>query len=104
MNDDPVAAGQAPVDLIARIRAGRGHEESVAGLLAEYGQHVSRSPGTLRFEVYRDADDSSRFVVLERYADQAAFEHHLADPANAEFNGAIAGMVTGASELQFLRS
>ena len=41
-------------------------------------------------------------VVVDRYADDKAFAEHLADPANAVLNDALADLTDGGSSLQFL--
>ena len=61
-------------------------------------------PGNLRFEAYRDRQSGS-IVVVERYASPEAFEAHLANPANVEFNAKLARILGGGgSTLQMLDS
>ena len=71
-------------------------------MLLEYGDAVRDEPGNLRFEASRDRD-SGAMVVVERYASEEAFEAHLADPANAEFNAKLTAILGGGgSTLQML--
>jgi quinol monooxygenase YgiN len=83
------------VNLIASIPAR-------AETVVEYGAHVLAMPGAERFEVYVDRDNPTTVVVVERYADDKAFAEHLADPANAVLNDALADLTDGGSSLQFL--
>ena len=92
----------APIDLIATIEVRPEVLPAAAALLLEYGEIVGAEPGNLRFEAYRDRHSGS-MVVVERYASSEAFEAHLANPANAEFNARLAGILGGGgSTLQFL--
>jgi quinol monooxygenase YgiN len=98
----PQAAAQSPIDLIATIEARPEDLPAAVALLLEYGEIVSGEPGNLRFEAYRDRE-SGAMVVVERYASAEAFEAHLANPANAEFNTKLAGILGGGgSTLQML--
>lgn len=91
------------VDLIARFQCRRGEREATASLIAAYAEVVRRTAGTLRFEVYTDAAQPESFIVVERYADQAAFEAHVSDPENARFNGLLTPLITSpTSQLTFL--
>lgn len=41
---------------------------------------VHEEPGCLRFDVFRDDSDESRYLLYEVYTDEAAFQVHLATP------------------------
>ena len=91
------------VDLIATITANPGGEDTLAGLLADYGRVVTAEPGNQRFEVYQERDEPQRFVIIERYVDEDAFQAHLGAPENAAFNASIVDLVAGGgSSLVFL--
>ncbi len=91
------------VDLIATFECVAGERTQVAALISDYARHVNASPGTVRFDVYTQRENPNQFVVIERYADEAAFQAHLADPANDSFNAKLGPLITGdASELTFL--
>ena len=95
-------AASSPIDLIATIEARPGVLPAAAALLLEYGETVCAEPGNLRFEAYRDRASGS-MVIVERYASAEAFDAHLANPANAEFNIKLAGILGGGgSTLQML--
>ena len=92
----------AAVNLIASIPARAETVDDVRALLVEYAAHVVAMPGAERFEVYVDRDNPTTVVVVERYADDKAFAEHLADPANAVLNDALASLTDDGSSLQFL--
>jgi quinol monooxygenase YgiN len=90
------------IDLIATIEVRPDVLGVAAALLLEYGEAVRDEPGNLRFEAFRDRDCGA-MVVVERYASEEAFEAHLADPANAEFNAKLTAILGGGgSTLQML--
>lgn len=82
------------IDLIATIEVPPDRLAAASQLLVEYGEVVRAEPGNLRFETYTDADTGA-LVVVERYADAAAFQAHLTDPANATFNGRLGEVLGG---------
>lgn len=89
------------VNLIATLRVASEVRAQVAELLVGYGRQVRTEPGNLRFESYLDRS-SGALVVVERYADEAAFEAHLGRPENGTFNAALAEVSGSASVLQLL--
>jgi autoinducer 2-degrading protein len=52
----------------------------------------SREPGNLRFDLLRQADDPTRFVLYEWYADEAAAKAHKDTPHYAAWREATADM------------
>jgi quinol monooxygenase YgiN len=90
------------VNLVATLSAPPEAADRVTELLLEYARHVTTMDGVERFEVYADRDDPSNLVVLERYRDAAAFDAHLADPANGALNDKLSSLTAGGSALTFL--
>ncbi len=90
------------INLIATIPVPAEALATASALLRAYGEVVRAEPGNLRFEAYVEPDTGA-LVVVERYADADAFQAHLSDPANAEFNGRLADVLGGGgSSLQML--
>lgn len=81
--------------LYAEFQAVPGAGDAVASLVAGYRQDVMTERGSVRFDAHRLREDPDRFFVYEEYADDEAFSAHLADPANARFNAALAPLVVG---------
>jgi quinol monooxygenase YgiN len=89
--------------LYAEFTAKEGHGDAVAALVRAYGAQVGAEPGNVRFDAHRLADDANRFFVYEEYADEAAFQTHVATAHCAAFNEAFAPLVVGgASQLTML--
>lgn len=89
--------------LYAEFRALPGAGDAVASLVVGYRRSVTAEPGNLRFDSHRLADDPDCFFIYEEYADDAAFEAHVATEHCARFNEDFAPLVVGgASKLTWL--
>lgn len=62
--------------VIAQYRTLPGRAEEVAEVLARHAVASRAEPGCIDFEACRSAEDGDRFVLLERYRDEAAFQAH----------------------------
>lgn len=99
------ASGAGQTTLYAEFTARPGAEATVLELILAYAEVVRAEPGNLEFQVYRRQEAPARFVVFEIYADDAAFQAHLAHPAGQAFNDRLTPLIEEAqSELSFLRS
>ncbi|HTR95455.1 MAG TPA: putative quinol monooxygenase [Trebonia sp.] len=76
--------------VIAQYRARDGEARRVAEALAEMVAPTRAEPGNLEYQVFRDPNDPSLFVLFERYADADAFDAHRATP---HFGTWLAGVV-----------
>ena len=64
---------------------------------------VRAEPGNIAFDAYRKQGNPNAFFVYEIYANDAAFQSHLARAHGREFNAELVGLVSGgASELTWL--
>jgi quinol monooxygenase YgiN len=92
-----------PVVLYAEFTARPERLAEVERLISGLAEDVGREQGNLEFTVYQRTEDPCRFVVFERYADQPAFEAHLAAPYGAVFNAALGDLIVeDGSQLSFL--
>jgi len=66
--------------VIAQYRARDGEARRVAEALAEMVAPTRAEQGNLDYQVFRDPNDPSLFVLFERYADADAFDAHRATP------------------------
>jgi quinol monooxygenase YgiN len=62
--------------VIARWTAADGEEDAVAAALANLTGPSRAEPGNLTYVVHRDPEDARRFVIYERYVDEAAYQAH----------------------------
>ena len=94
-----------PVVLYAEFTARPERRAEVERLITGLAHDVHQEPGNLEFTVYQRADEPCRFFVFERYADQAAFEAHIAAPYGVVFNAALGDLIVeDGSQLSFLRA
>lgn len=66
--------------VIAHYRAQDGEEDRVAAALRNMVEPTRAEPGNLDYQVLRDPGQRGVFMLFERYADEAAFQAHLATP------------------------
>jgi quinol monooxygenase YgiN len=64
--------------VIAQYRARAGGESRVEAALKEMRKPTRAEPGNLDYQVLRDPRQPAVFVLYERYADEGAFQAHLA--------------------------
>lgn len=89
--------------LYAIFTAKPGAAASLDRLLVDLTMQVRAEPGNRRFVVYKRQDDSRAYHVDEIYADQAAFDAHIASAHCRAFNAAIVDLVEGGgSQVVFL--
>ena len=67
----------------------RAREEAVLKLRDRLLRHahicLETEPGCHRFDIYQDTKDSSLFLLIEIYADEAAFEAHRSSEHYLQF-------------------
>ncbi|MCT4353722.1 antibiotic biosynthesis monooxygenase [Streptomyces sp. Je 1-79] len=80
--------------LLAEFGVRPGSEEHVAELVRDYCRHVREEPGNLAFEVYTKQSDPLAYWIFEVYADEAAFQAHLAAPYGSLFNAELRQSIT----------
>jgi quinol monooxygenase YgiN len=66
--------------VFAQYRVRAGEEARVANALRNMVVPTRAEPGNLDYQVFRDPKDPSLFAGFERYADESAFQAHLASP------------------------
>lgn len=68
------------VRIMARISARAGNEMKLRALLQDLLQPSRDEAGCMSYELFHNEDDPLEFVTVERWADQAAVDLHLASP------------------------
>ncbi len=81
------------------IRARREHLERVLELSLAHVHRSRQERGCLLHSVHRDAEDPTRLVFLEHWADADALRAHFAVPASIAFVQEAAALAVGAPEL-----
>jgi len=65
------------------------HTAEGAKLLGEFGAHSRKDPGVVRFEVLREPPRPNHFTIVAVWANQEAFEKHLAADQTRDFRGRL---------------
>lgn len=68
------------VIVIALYQTRPGAGDEVAAVLEQHVTATRSEPGCLDFVALRDAEDSERFALYERYVDEVAFQAHRRTP------------------------
>jgi quinol monooxygenase YgiN len=90
--------------LYAEFQVIPGNEDRVRELVTELAARVRDEPGNILFDPRVLETDPNHYFVYEVYADEAAFEIHLAAEYGRAFNAELTTLVTGgASRLTLLR-
>lgn len=86
--------------MIATMKAQPGRGAELRDAFGGMYEQVATEPGTLQYMLV-EGDEADTFYFIERYADQAAMDAHMASPALAALYPVIGplladgGMVTG---------
>lgn len=62
-------------------------------LLAEIVRETRRAPGVIAFDAHESVEDATSFVLFERFADEQAYERHLATPLSERVKAELAPLV-----------
>jgi len=69
-----------PVKIVAILAARPGQADALQALLAGMVAPSRAEPGNLRWDIWRDQADATRFVLDELYVDNAAVAAHRQTP------------------------
>jgi quinol monooxygenase YgiN len=70
------AAGTGPIHVATYVEAGTGSVKEGIALLKQYGDSTRMEAGNMRTGIGQEIGRANRFVVLESWKDQAAFDAH----------------------------
>jgi len=66
--------------LVVRVTIKAGHEDNVLEPFHKLQEETRREPGCIEYIVQRSRENSRRYLIYERYKDQAALDTHRATP------------------------
>ena len=86
----PAASAQttAPIYAATYLEIGTGAVSQGVELIKKFRDAARRDPANLEFTILQETSRPNRFVIMEGWKDQAAFEAHDKGPAMSEFQGA----------------
>jgi quinol monooxygenase YgiN len=79
------AASTGPIHVATYVETGTGSVPEGIALLKQYGDAACKEAGNLRTDVAQEIGRANRFVVLEIWKDQAAFDAHGQSASTAAF-------------------
>lgn len=79
--------------LQVRLRAADGRQEALIAAVHRMAAVTRGEEGCLRYDFYRDTEQSDGFLFVEEYRDEAALREHLASAHFAEYRAATQGLV-----------
>ncbi len=89
-----IERSEAEVAVIARFTAKAGKAEELKAALHHAIGLGLNEPGCKRLILYQDADNPAVFTVIEKFADEAAFQAHLDAPYTVQLLGEVIPALT----------
>ncbi|HTZ57869.1 MAG TPA: putative quinol monooxygenase [Acidobacteriaceae bacterium] len=71
---------EAHIILNVHFQAAPGHEKELGAQLHSLVAPTRAEPGCMVYELHFDPEDPAKFMFYEKFASQAALDHHLATP------------------------
>jgi quinol monooxygenase YgiN len=89
--------------IMAPLRTIPGKGAELEKLFKQLVPMVKKEKGTLEYVLYRQEDDSDRFVVFEKYVDKEALKYHSSTDYFKEFGKKSAPLLVGPVDLNKIR-
>jgi len=91
------------IGVVAILKVKPGEGAAFEAAAKDAAKAVSANePGNLQYDFFKHKSEEDTYVVMERYADQAALEAHGNSDHFKAFVGAIGGVMGGAPVLHYL--
>jgi quinol monooxygenase YgiN len=88
--------------VIATMRAQPGKEAELQDQLLSLVAHTRAEPGCIDYDLLRQQDDPSVFVMFENWADRGELDKHLQMPYMRAFGAVLPQLLRSPLELQML--
>ncbi len=79
--------------VLAEAQALPEHADALAGLLAKTAQASREDEGCIDYHFYRDTEDATKFVSVEKWESKGHLDAHMATTNVQELLGALPAMV-----------
>ena len=83
--------------IVVNLECKPGAEETFRAAAMDDASNSVKEPGCVRFDVYQDSEDAKRFVFIEVYKDEEAFNAHRQTPHMARWVEATKDLRTASS-------
>jgi quinol monooxygenase YgiN len=94
---------QTEVRIVAEITARPGQAVALRAQLLKMIAPSNAEPGCRQYELHEDRENPDRFVFIERWTDQAAFDFHTQTPHFIQLGPAIADLLQSPAKLTKLK-
>ncbi|HEY8518251.1 MAG TPA: putative quinol monooxygenase [Candidatus Binatia bacterium] len=92
------------ISVIATLPVQEGKTDEFEKVFAELADKVkANEPGCQRYELCRSTVNPTTYVVVERYADKEALDHHGKTPYFLEAFGKLGPLLAGAPQIELLK-
>ncbi len=88
--------------MIATLQAKPGHHEELEKELKLLAKGTCKEPGCLRYALHRDAENPSRFVMIEHWASKDAMNVHTSLPHFLRYRKNAVPLLLAMPEITFL--
>jgi quinol monooxygenase YgiN len=88
------------VIVVAKLKAKSGEETKMADALQAVVSKVEKEEGTLIYTLHQAQNDSTQFLIYEKYKDAHAFKAHSSAPYLKELFGILKPLMDGAPEIE----
>ena len=88
--------------ILARIYIKPGSEADFISAAKEMIENTHKEEGCLEYMLYQDPYESTNFIFVEKYKDQAAIDFHFGTSYFAEFGELISDITSKESEIKIL--
>jgi quinol monooxygenase YgiN len=90
------------IDVVAHIQAKAGEEDTVRAVLESYVAPTRLEEGCLRYDLFNDVNDPSKFTFIEEWTSLALLERHGQSAHITSGKAKIADKVAGPAWVQKL--
>ena len=90
------------IGVVAKLAIQEGKIDEAIDLIKELMVSVAEEEGTLSYTMNRDKRNPNTIVIMERYQDKAALEHHSSTPQFKAFFEKIGGLLAGKPEISVM--
>lgn len=91
------------IDVIAHIHAAPGNEALVREVLESYVAPTRKEDGCIRYDLFQDVSDPTKFTFIEEWTSPAALEAHSKSAHLAAGKPRLEGKLAGPTWVQVAR-
>lgn len=90
------------LNIVAHVQAVAGEESMVRRVLESYVAPTQQEDGCLRYDLFADIDDPTKFTFIEEWTDLEALTQHSKSAHLAKGRALLAGKLVGTTWVQKL--